>query len=173
MDQSRTTRLRPSRAEDVPLLDAWRHQPASPFDDWTPQGTDDPRDERLPRPDGVGQLIVADAGDQPIGAVQWHTVRYGPTAGSLAANIGISLRPESRGQGHGRRAQRQLAEYLLRQLGVHRVEAGTDVENVAEQRALEAAGFTREGVVRGAQWRKGQWHDLVLYSRLHTDVVDV
>jgi RimJ/RimL family protein N-acetyltransferase len=169
MDPSPTTRLRLPRADDLPVMDAWRHNPSSPFDDWTPNGSADPRDERLPRPDGVGQLIIADAGDLPIGAVQWHTVRYGPTAGSLAMNIGISLRPESRGQGHGSRAQSQLADYLIHQLGAHRVEAGTDVENVAEQRALERAGFIREGVVRGAQWRKGQWHDLVLYSRLHTD----
>jgi aminoglycoside 6'-N-acetyltransferase len=31
------------------------------------------------------------------------------------------------------------------------------------------AGFTREGVLRGTQWRAGAWHDLVIYSRLSTD----
>ena len=44
-----------------------------------------------------------------------------------------------------------------------------DVENVAEQRALERAGFTREGVLRGAQHRRGRWRDLVLYARLRDD----
>ena len=34
------------------------------------------------------------------------------------------------------------------------------------QRALEKAGFTREGVLRKAQWRNGDWHDLVVYSKL-------
>jgi RimJ/RimL family protein N-acetyltransferase len=52
---------------------------------------------------------------------------------------------------------------------VHRVQASTDVLNVAEQRALERAGFQREGVLRGAQWRRGAFHDLVSYARLRTD----
>ena len=36
-------------------------------------------------------------------------------------------------------------------------------------RALEKAGFTREGVLRGAQFRRGEWHDLVSYARLRND----
>jgi RimJ/RimL family protein N-acetyltransferase len=43
------------------------------------------------------------------------------------------------------------------------------VSNVAEQRALEKAGFTREGVNRQAQFRAGAYHDLVLYARLRSD----
>lgn len=41
--------------------------------------------------------------------------------------------------------------------------------NLPEQRALDKAGFTREGVLRGAQWRLGSWHDMVLFSRLRAD----
>jgi RimJ/RimL family protein N-acetyltransferase len=75
-----------------------------------------------------------------------------------------------RGRGYGSRAQRLLAEHLFATTPSNRVEADTDVENAAEQRALERAGFTREGVVRGAQYRRGRWHDLVLYSLLRSDV---
>jgi RimJ/RimL family protein N-acetyltransferase len=164
-----TTRLRPARADEAALLEAWRREASSPYDDWASPDGPRPQDERLPRLEEVGVLMVADGEDRLIGVVQWHPVRYGPTRGSLAMNIGISLRPEFRGLGHGARAQRQLADYLIGQLDVHRVEAGTDIENAAEQRALERAGFTREGVLRAAQWREGRWHDLVLYSRLHTD----
>jgi len=52
---------------------------------------------------------------------------------------------------------------------VHRVQASTDVENVAEQGALRRAGFRPEGVLRGAQWRAGTYHELQLWSRLRTD----
>lgn len=52
---------------------------------------------------------------------------------------------------------------------MNRIQASTDVTNVAEQRALEKAGFTREGVLRGAQFRDGSWHDLFLYSLLRSD----
>ncbi|MCW2707301.1 MAG: hypothetical protein JWM22_1143, partial [Frankiales bacterium] len=34
---------------------------------------------------------------------------------------------------------------------------------------LERAGFQREGVLRGAQWRQGGWHDLVSFARLRDD----
>lgn len=163
------TALRPARPEEVPLLGSWRAAPTSPYDDYAPVGEAGDHDRRLPRPPGLTELVVVDADDQPIGTVQWHPVPHGPTAGSVALSIGISLRPEARGLGHGTRAQRQLADHLLSRFPVHRVEASTDVENVAEQRALERAGFTREGVLRGAQWRRGGWHDLVRYARLRTD----
>jgi RimJ/RimL family protein N-acetyltransferase len=83
--------------------------------------------------------------------------------------VGISLFPEHRGRGHGSRAQRLLGDYLFATRLIERVEAATDVENVAEQRALEKAGFSREGVLRHAQYRYGQWRDIVLFSRLRAD----
>jgi RimJ/RimL family protein N-acetyltransferase len=52
---------------------------------------------------------------------------------------------------------------------VHRIWAGTEADNIAEQRALEKAGFIREGVIRGAGWRDGTWRDGVIYSLLRTD----
>ena len=71
-----------------------------------------------------------------------------------------------RGLGYGTEAQRLLADYLFVNTEVNRVEASTDVQNFAEQRALEKAGFTRDGVLRGAQYRAGGWHDLAVYSIL-------
>ena len=155
------TRLRPPRPDELPVLERWRAEPASEFEDWTGGPAPGRRDARAPAPPGLGQLVVTDGADRLLGDVSWHTVVYGPTAGSLALSIGISIRPDARGAGHGTRAQRMLADYLFVAFPVHRVEASTDVTNVAEQRALERAGFTREGVLRGAQWRRGAWHDLV------------
>jgi RimJ/RimL family protein N-acetyltransferase len=64
----------------------------------------------------------------------------------------------------GTEAQRQIAEYLFLHTRAQRIQAYTDVENIAEQRALEKAGFAQEGVMRSAQWRAGRWHDQVMYS---------
>jgi RimJ/RimL family protein N-acetyltransferase len=102
--------------------------------------------------------------------VSWHATHYGPTAGSRAINIGISLAPAARGRGIGSRAQRLLAEHLFATTDVTRVEASTDVANTAEQRALERAGFTREGVIRSAQERVDGLHDLVGYAILRWEV---
>jgi len=42
----------------------------------------------------------------------------------------------------------------------------TDIDNEVEQRALEKAGFAREGVLRGSQYRAGDWHDRVVFARV-------
>jgi RimJ/RimL family protein N-acetyltransferase len=84
--------------------------------------------------------------------------------------IGIWLRPAARGRGIGRAAQRALAELFFTHTAVNRVEAHTDVDNLAEQRALEAAGFTREGLIRGAQWRDAAYRDGYLYAILRGDI---
>ncbi len=164
------TRLRTALPEEAPVLAAWQADPASEFEDLAggaaPHRHDRPLDELPP---GAGSLVVTDGEGVLLGTVGWHAVAYGPNQGSTALSIGISLRPHGRGAGHGTRAQRMLAEYLLAGFPVHRIEATTDVDNVVEQRALVGAGFVREGVLRGAQWRRGEWHDLVSYSRLRGD----
>ena len=77
--------------------------------------------------------------------------------------------PEFRGKGYGTTAQRLLADYLFTTTTANRLEAGTDVENVGEQRALEKAGFVREGIRRGSQFRGGTWRDMAIYGRLRDD----
>lgn len=113
-----------------------------------------------------GVLAIVTYDEQIAGDVSYHQQRYGPNDGSIAYNIGISLAPDYRGKGYGSEAQRLLAGYLLATYPIMRVEASTDITNLPEQRSLEKAGFTRDGVMRKAQWRNGDWHDLVVYSKL-------
>lgn len=154
--------LRPQHPDEVHLLTGGQ----SPFDDFGPGNRPEPRPARL---DADGALsVIADDG-QLAGAVSWHWTQWGPTAGSRCPMIGIWLRPECRGRGIGTAAQAGLADLFFRHTTTNRVEAHTDVENVAEQRALEAAGFQREGVTRGAHWRDGAYRDGVLYAVLRDD----
>ena len=164
------TRLRAPRPEEEELLARWRAEPASPYEDWSgpPAPGVDPT-ARVTTPVGGGELVVTDDADVPLGSVTFRLVAYAPDPGSQAFDIGISLRPSARGAGHGARAQRLVADYLFATHAVHRVQASTDVENVAERAALRSAGFREEGVLRGAQWRAGAFHDLVSCARLRTD----
>ena len=50
-----------------------------------------------------------------------------------------------------------------------RLQAVAVVENIASQRVLEKAGFTREALLRKHSFLKGQLKDLVIYSLLSTD----
>jgi RimJ/RimL family protein N-acetyltransferase len=116
--------------------------------------------------DDLGVLMVA-RGREALGFVQWR--RKPSTPASWYLEMGIALLPEFRGKGYGTQAQRLLARYLFAHTTVHRIEAATEIGNIAEQKALEKAGFTREGVLRGSGWRDGAWRDGVLYSLLRTD----
>ncbi len=117
----------------------------------------------------AGSRVVSDPSGRVLGRVTYHQVAYGPNRGSLAWRIGVTVLPEFRGRGVGARAQRLLADELFATTDAFRVEADTDVPNVAERRALAAAGFREEGVLRGARWRAGQRRDAVLFARLRTD----
>ena len=168
-------RLRDITLADADLLDAWGDDPATTgeFNDFG--GTPEPIDREVLargplRNERNGSLLIERVADgQTIGTVGWHRVGYGPSPESDAWNVGIALIPEARGQGYGAEAQAQLAAYLFANTTVNRVEAQTDVDNVAEQRSLEKAGFVREGIARGSQFRAGAYHDLVTYSRLRDD----
>jgi RimJ/RimL family protein N-acetyltransferase len=159
---------------DADLLDAWaRDEAGSEFNDFGEPPSPMPREVLAKGPlrnDRNGVLVVERLEDlEPIGTVQWHKVQYGPNPESDAWNIGIELVSEARGHGYGTEAQRLLAAYLFEHYPQNRVEASTDVENLPEQRSLEKAGFTREGIQRGSQFRRGAYHDLVTYSRLRDD----
>jgi RimJ/RimL family protein N-acetyltransferase len=91
----------------------------------------------------------------------------------VAWRIGITIVPEHRRRGYGAAAQRGLADQLFATTEANRVEADTDVTNLAEQRALERAGFVRESVVKAAQYRGADYHDLVLYRVLRHELEDL
>ena len=130
----------------------------SEFEDW---GEIDPR----ARPTELLRWLIEADGGSVVGDLSAHPVYHGPTAGSRAMNIGITVLEAFRGRGIGTIAQRLLAEELhLR--GVIRVEASTDVRNLPEQRALAKAGFVMEGVLRRAQGRRDGIHDLQLWSHI-------
>ena len=170
--RGKLVRLRDCTLADADLLDEWNAMRDGGFNDFGPR---DPINREVLahgplRNEHNGTLIVeVIATGKPVGTVGWHPVGYGPGPASMCWNIGIDLVPEGRGKGYGTEAQRLLADYLFAATKVNRVEAGTDVGNLPEQRSLENAGFTREGIVRGAQFRSGTYHDLVVYARLRSD----
>jgi RimJ/RimL family protein N-acetyltransferase len=168
-------RLRDLTLADADLVDAWTvdHDVRGEFNDFGLEPSPVDRETLAKGPfrnERNGELMVERIEDgERVGLVSWHRVAYGPNPGSAAWNIGISLIPAARGRGIGSEAQRLVADYLFEATEIGRVEASTDVANLAEQRALERAGFIREGLLRGAQERGGIKHDLVNYARLRTD----
>jgi RimJ/RimL family protein N-acetyltransferase len=124
------------------------------------------QEERLLGTSPYCLAVAAVADDSFVGCVDWrHDERGGPGVWE----IGILLAPEHRCRGAGSDAQRQLVAYLFATTPCHRIWAGTEVENVAEQRALERSGFVREGCLRGHHSRDGTWRDSYVYGLTRPD----
>jgi RimJ/RimL family protein N-acetyltransferase len=163
--------LRPVGEGDLPVLDELTQDPER-TGEFLWFGWFDPRRWRrgweengLLGPDG-GTLIVVRGGER-LGLAHWRKDQGTPAG--YGWEIGVALLPEARGRGYGTHAHRLLTRYLFAHTTVYRIWAGTEVDNIAEQKALERAGFTREGVTRGTGWRDGAWRDGVVYSLLRTD----
>jgi RimJ/RimL family protein N-acetyltransferase len=83
--------------------------------------------------------------------------------------IGYALISSERGKGYGTEAVQIMVNYLFLTKEIVRIQAVTNVRNVAFYRVLEKAGFRREGVLRKALYVRGEWADGYLYSILREE----
>ena len=83
---------------------------------------------------------------------------------SRMMEIGYSLIPSERGKGYGTKAVQLIVDYLFLSRDIARIQAMTDVRNKASQKALEKAGFKREGTIRKAGFLRGEWTNAYLYG---------
>jgi RimJ/RimL family protein N-acetyltransferase len=166
-----TVELRPVREGDLAALLRFLVDPSAPgeFEWFGFRAAQAKIVERRWNEDGLmgedeSYLAVTVRDDMLAGWVNWR-----PKWRGLTAEIGIVLFPEHRGHGVGTEAQQLLVHYLFCHTGLHRLEARTEVGNLAEQRALEKVGFLREGVARGTHLRDGEWRDSVGYGLVRDD----
>jgi [ribosomal protein S5]-alanine N-acetyltransferase len=86
-----------------------------------------------------------------------------------SANVGYWVDRERNGRGLASRAVAAVVEEAFGRIGLHRLEAGTLVDNKASQRVLEKNAFTRIGVAPRYLHIAGAWRDHVLYQRTVDD----
>ena len=112
---------------------------------------------------GLGMtLTVLRAGsDSCMGQINVHHVDWE----NARADLGIWLAPQARGRG-----LRLIATWLLRDAGLERVQLLTETDNDHLLRAAVAAGFEREGVLRGFLRERGARVDVVVLSIVRRDL---
>jgi ribosomal-protein-alanine N-acetyltransferase len=89
--------------------------------------------------------IVADAGsDAMIGTATLYEIN----PQHARAGLGYALMPEHWGRGLAQEAATLAISYGFLELGLHRIEADTEPNNLRSNKVLERLGFQREGLLR-------------------------
>lgn len=83
--------------------------------------------------------------------------------------IGYGIIPNERRKSYCTEAVKIIVDYLFLSKPIVRIQAHTSVRNVASQRVLEKAGFSKEGIVRKRIFVRGEWKDEFLYSILREE----
>jgi ribosomal-protein-alanine N-acetyltransferase len=114
------------------------------------------------RADDVAYAFAIVAEGEPAGTITLSNVARGPFQN---ANVGYWVDGSRNGKGIATRAVALAVEHAFGELGLHRVQAGTLVDNRASQRVLEKNGFHRIGVSPRYLLIAGAWRDHVLFAK--------
>jgi ribosomal-protein-alanine N-acetyltransferase len=167
-----TTRL--VALEDAPLLAVliqrnreflapW--EPIRPDDFFTTEGQRRVIEDLLKRhEDGAGVPHVICEDGNIVGRVTLSNVVRGPFQ---SCNLGYWVGSDHNGRGLATAAVGDIKRAAFDELGLHRIEAGTLMHNVASQRVLERNGFARFGVAPQYLKIAGRWQDHAMYQVLN------
>lgn len=67
-------------------------------------------------------------------------------------------------QGYAKEASILLLKHAFDKLKLHRIYFGTHINNISMQTLAERLGFIKEGVKKDAQYKYGQYNDIVIYA---------
>lgn len=118
------------------------------------------------RTGGRGYFWVLVDGDDIVGRISLSNVVRGAFQ---SGNLGYWVAEDQQGLGLASAAAAVVCAFAAEDLGLHRIEAGTLVHNVASQRVLERCSFTRIGVAPRYLRINGGWQDHVLFQRVLSD----
>jgi [ribosomal protein S5]-alanine N-acetyltransferase len=107
--------------------------------------------------------VVRRGQDRPIGACDLTL------ESERVADLGYILGREAWGQGLGTEVATVLVRAGFEQLGLERIFAICDVDNVASARVLEKAGLVRTRTLERHREAKGRWWDMHLYEIVRGD----
>jgi len=114
------------------------------------------------------RLAIANPDGSCAGFVNWWAAdTMAPQA--AVSSSGFSYCPNTGEREGAQRLSGNSPTTCSQLLWLIRLQARTEVENAAERRALEKAGFKFEGILRGGSFVEGVWRDDAIYSRLRED----
>lgn len=105
--------------------------------------------------------VILDEAGRVVGRISLNEILRGP---AQYCNLGYWVSAAENGRGLASAAVRDILRVAFEDLGLHRVQAGTLLDNTGSQRVLERNGFVRFGVAPEYVHIAGRWQDHVLYQ---------
>jgi RimJ/RimL family protein N-acetyltransferase len=122
--------------------------------------------DRLADAEDMIVWAVLDEQGRHIGGTGLHRIHWP----SRSATSGIVLGEKAAwGKGYGTEVMRVRTAWAFEDLGLHRIDSECYAENLGSARCLAKAGYRQVGVQRKKWWRRGEWHDCILWEILDED----
>jgi RimJ/RimL family protein N-acetyltransferase len=116
-----------------------------------------------------GTLLITTPDDEIVGEIEFFPITHYLVGYEISYQL---FGDRHAGHGYTSEAVRLLVDYLFGLKRVNRLQLNIHPDNAASRRVPEKSGFTFEGVMRGAWFHKGAYHDLEVWSLLRDEVVD-
>jgi ribosomal-protein-alanine N-acetyltransferase len=110
--------------------------------------------------------VLADADGEIVGSMTLGSISRGPFS---SAGLGYWIDGALNGRGLATAAVRQVCRIADLALRLHRVQAGTLLDNAGSQRVLAKSGFEPIGVAPAYLHIAGRWQDHRLFQRILND----
>jgi [ribosomal protein S5]-alanine N-acetyltransferase len=105
-------------------------------------------------------LAILDDAARVIGRITLDGIARGPFQ---SGNLGYWVSTADNGRGFATAAVSEIVRVAFEELGLHRVQAATLLDNVRSRRVLERNEFVRFGVATAYLNISGRWQDHALY----------
>lgn len=167
-----TTLLRKLEPEDAPSLYRFRNDPkvARGLGGFSSGYSLQAIKEWIERRGNAADDLVWAIADRETNACLGHVGLYRIDPRVRACEFGISIGESSRwGKGIGREVTSAVIAYGFDELNMNRIELSVITSNIRAMSLYESLGFVREGLRRQAQYRAGEYQDIVLMSILRSE----
>jgi [ribosomal protein S5]-alanine N-acetyltransferase len=111
---------------------------------------------RTHRDDHEGLLVCCRDSDAIIGVINLNNIVRGSF---LSASLGYYVGAPFAGQGFMREGLELVKDYAFGKLGLHRLEANIQSDNVSSITLVQRCGFSYEGLSPAFLFIAGQWRD--------------
>ena len=111
-------------------------------------------------------IVAEDDREQILGLVSLTNIDHLNQSAVLHIMIGDTAH---QGKGMGTFAVKAMMDHAFRNLNLHRVELKALTSNERARHVYEKVGFVREGILRKAVYKNGEFVDLYVYSLLREE----